>query len=262
MIETIPYFQGDRKLPLAGAANFRDVGGTVTSDSRLVKRGLVFRSDHLSRLSPGDHAILQRMRLKLVCDLRSVNEQQKAPDLLPDDSSIRLLSLPVQDRFFDPATAMKRLKAGDDSWLSMDFLVGLYRRYLDDFGPTWGSVLSFIAADDNLPLVFHCTGGKDRTGILAALLLKTLGVEDEQILSDHLLSDACNAERLKPLFARLEALGIDAEKARYYLQAPAEPLVALLDHLKHVYGTAEDYLINQGGLEQATISAIRLRLLE
>ena len=144
----------------------------------------------------------------------------------------------------------------------MDFLVGLYRRYLDDFGPTWGSVLSFIAADDNLPLVFHCTGGKDRTGICAALLLKTLGVEDELILSDHLLSDVCNAERLKPLYARLEALGIDAEKAGYYLQAPVEPLVALFDHLKNVYGTAEDYLVKKGGLERATISAIRSRLLQ
>ncbi len=262
MTDTTPVTSDHRKLHLSGAVNFRDLGGTVTSDSRLVKRGLVFRSDHLSRLSTDDHTILQRMQLKIVCDLRSVREQEKAPDLLPDDSSVHLLSLPVQDRFFDPATAMNRLKAGDDSWLSMDFLVGLYRRYLDDFGPTWGSVLSLIAADDNLPLVFHCTGGKDRTGILAALLLKTLGVEDEQILSDHLLSDACNAERLEPLFARLEALGVDAEKARYYLQAPAEPLVALFDHLKKVYGTAEDYLINQGGLEQATISAIRLRLLE
>ncbi len=262
MTDTIPYFLDDRRLPLAGAVNFRDLGGNVTRDSRLVRRGLVFRSDHLSRLSPDDHAILQRLQLKMVCDLRSAHEQLKAPDLLPDDSSIRLLSLPVRDKFFDPATAMKRLKAGDHSWLSMDFLVGLYRRYLDDFGPTWGSVMSFIAAGDNLPLVFHCTGGKDRTGICAALLLKTLGVEDEQILSDHLLSDACNAERLKPLFARLEALGIDAEKAGYYLQAPAEPLVALFDHLKNVYGTAEDYLVNKGGLERATLSAIRLRLLQ
>jgi protein-tyrosine phosphatase len=262
MTDTIPDIPDDRKLQLAGAANFRDLGGNPTIDSRLVKRGLVFRSDHLSRLSPGDHSILQRMQLKIVCDLRSVQEQQKAPDLLPDDASIRLLSLPVQDKIFDPATAMERLKAGDDTWLSMDFLVGLYRRYLDDFGPTWGRVLSFAAADDNLPLVFHCTGGKDRTGICAALLLKTLGVQEEHILSDHLLSDVCNAERLEPLFARFAALGIDAQRAGYYLQAPVEPLIALFDHLKKVYGTAEDYLIKKGGLERATLSAIRARLLQ
>ncbi len=262
MTDTIPDIQDDRRLHLAGAVNFRDLGGNVTTDARLVKRGLVFRSDHLCRLSPDDHSILDRMQLKIVCDLRSVHEQQKAPDLLPEDGSIRLLSLPVQDKYFDPATAMERLKAGDGTWLSMDFLVGLYRRYLDDFGPTWGRVLSFAATDDNLPLVFHCTGGKDRTGICAALLLKTLGVEDEHILSDHLLSNVYNAERLEPLFTKFAALGIDAEKAGYYLLAPAEPLVALLDHLKKVYGSVEDYLIKKGGLERATVSAIQSRLLQ
>lgn len=262
MTDTTPHIPVDRKLHLSGAVNFRDLGGIVTTDFRLVKRGLVFRSDHLSRLSPDDHAMLQRMQLKLVCDLRSVREQQKAPDLLPSDGSIRLLSLPVQDKIFDPAMAIERLKAGDDSWLSMDFLVGLYQRYLDDFGPTWGRVLKLISDDDNLPLVFHCTGGKDRTGICSALLLKILGVQEETILSDHLLSDVCNAERLKPIFARFAALGIDAEKAGYYLQAPVEPLVALFDHLKEVYGSVENYLIKKGGLERATVSAIQSRLLQ
>lgn len=262
MADTTPPSLGDRRLPLSGAANFRDLGGNVTSDLRCVKRGLVFRSDHLSRLSTNDQRILQRLRFKIVCDLRSVREQQRAPDLLPYDGSIRLLSLPVQDKIFDPATAIDRLKAGDDAWLSMDFLVGLYQRYLDDFGPVWGNVLSLVASSHNLPMVFHCTGGKDRTGICAALLLMALGVKEESILSDHLLSDACNAERLQPIYAKFATLGIAPEKAAYYLQAPIEPLVAMFDHLKKTYGSIEDYLMNKAQLDRSTLTQIETILLQ
>ena len=126
MTNTIPDIPDDRKLPLAGAVNFRDLGGNVTTDSRLVKRGLVFRSDHLSRLSPDDHTILQRMQLKIVCDLRSIHEQQKAPDLLPDDSSIRLLSLPVQDRIVRPSHGHETLA----SWRRLLAFNGFFSRAL------------------------------------------------------------------------------------------------------------------------------------
>jgi protein-tyrosine phosphatase len=262
MNETILPCAGDCRLPLSGAVNFRDLGGYPTVDSRHMKRGLVFRSDHLSRLTTGDHQILQGLRLKMVCDLRTVHEQRKAPDLLPPDGSIRLLSLPVEAKGFDPASAMDRLKAGDDSWLSLDFFIELYRRYLDDFGPVWGTVLDFIASSPNLPLVFHCTGGKDRTGICAALLLKALNVSEKNILFDHDLSNTCNAERLQAIYAEFAALGIKPEVAAPYLQAPIEPLVAMFDHLKKTYGTIEDYLITKARLNRTTLTALQTGLLQ
>lgn len=252
----------DRRLALSGAVNFRDLGGLRTTDDHRVKRGMVFRSDHLSRLTVADQQILQRLQFKVVCDLRTAREQRRAPDFLPPDGSIRLLPLPVQARGFDPATAMDRLRAGDDAWLSTDFFIQLYQRYLDDFGPVWGRVFSLIASPGNLPLVFHCTGGKDRTGICAALLLKTLGVHEEHIQADHDLSNACNAQRLQPIYRKFAALGIGPEKAAHFLQAPMEPLVAMLEHLNHTYGTIEDYLQRKAGLDRTTISALRSRMLE
>ena len=72
-----------QRLPLSGAVNFRDLGGYRTEDGRQVKRGLVFRSDHLSRLTAEDQQILRRLRFKVVCDLRTALEQQRHPDLLP-----------------------------------------------------------------------------------------------------------------------------------------------------------------------------------
>ena len=262
MTDTTSTSPDDRCLPLQGAVNFRDLGGNETTELRCVKRGLVFRSDHLSRLSDGDQRILQRLGFKVVCDLRSSREQQRAPDRLPSNDSIRLLLLPVQDSIFDPATALERLKAGDDAWLSMDFLVGLYRRYLDEFGPVWGKVLGLAASVHNLPLVFHCTGGKDRTGICAALLLLALGVSEERILSDHVLSDACNGERLRPLYATFARLGVEPEKAAYHLSAPEEPLVGLFHHLKKRYGSIEDYLLGTAKMDRSVLKGLRSLLVQ
>ncbi|TKB06112.1 tyrosine-protein phosphatase [Desulforhopalus sp. IMCC35007] len=261
MTEPLPLIVG-RRLPLSGAVNFRDIGGQVTSDNRTVKRGLVYRSDHLSRLSDKDQQLLQRLRFKMVVDFRTVREQQQSPDLLPADGSIGLLSLPVQVNDFDPAIVMERLKAGDDVWLSMDFFIELYLKYLDDFGPIWGKVLNLAASHHNLPLVFHCTGGKDRTGICAALLLMALGVPEASIIEEHDLSNVYNEERLQPIYAQFAALGVGRTKAAPYLQAPIEPLIAMFDHLKKNYGTIEDYLLATAGLNRTTLTALQAGLLQ
>lgn len=259
---TEPLSNVGRRLPLFGAVNFRDIGGHETSDNRTVKRGLVYRSDHLSRLSDKDQQLLQHLRFKIVIDLRTVLEQQHSPDLLPSDGSIKRLSLPVQVNDFDPAIVMDRLKAGDDAWLSMDFFIELYIKYLDDFGPVWGKVLKLAASHHNLPLVFHCTGGKDRTGICAALLLMALGVPEASILAEHDLSNVYNEERLQPIYAKFAAIGVGRKKAAPYLQAPIEPLIAMFDHLKKNYGTIEDYLLTTAGLDRTTLTALQAGLLQ
>lgn len=255
-----PHFGGQR-LPLEGAVNFRDLGGYPTLDGRRLQPGRVFRSDHLSRLTPGDHALLSRMRFKLVCDFRSVREERDAPDRLPTDGSIRRLHLPVEVAGFDPATAYERVKAGDTQWLSMDFFIDLYRRYLDEFAPVWGEVLRLAADPVHHPLVFHCTGGKDRTGICAALLLLALGVSEETIHHDHDLSNACNTPRLAPLYASFAALGVGPERIAPFLQATAEPLAAMLQHLGQAHGSVDGYLQRRAGLTESTLRALRANLL-
>ena len=251
-----------RRLELAGTANFRDLGGRLAHGERQVRRGLVYRSDHLSRLTDEDHSILLDLGLKTICDVRSDRERRRSPDRLPAADSIRYLFLPVEDRKFDPATALERLKNGDREWLSLDFVIGMYRRYLDDFGPVWGRILTLASADINLPLVFHCTGGKDRTGICAALLLLLLGVDEDSVLADHQLSTVYNADRVQPLFDKLASLGVEPEMAVPYLQAPAEPLAAMLNYLKNKYGTVEDYLRKRAEMQRSNLSTLRTILLQ
>ena len=246
-----------RRLPLAGAVNFRDIGGIEAADATVVKRGLIYRADHLSRLTDQDFQFLQNHGLRTVCDLRSGREQKRSPDRLPTDGSIQYHSFPVESKIFDPGTALQRLQAGDQSWLDMDFVTQLYRSYLEDFGPIWGRIYTMAASPVRLPLVFHCTGGKDRTGICAALLLTLLGVSREKIIGDHLLSNTYNAERLKPIYAKFAELGVSAEKAAPYLQAPLEPLIDLFDHLKKKYGTVEDYLLSKGEMKEETLRSLQ-----
>lgn len=101
-------------------------------------------------------------------------------------------------------------------------------------------------AAEHLPLVFHCTGGKDRTGVCSTLLLDLLEVKRETIFAEHLLSNVYNAERLEPIYAKFAKLGVSAEQADPYLQAPLEPLIDLFDYLRKKYGTIEDYLLTRG----------------
>jgi protein tyrosine/serine phosphatase len=96
----------------------------------------------------------------------------------------------------------------------------------------------------------------------AALLLKVLGVSEADIIADHDLSNLYNAERLQPIYARFAAMGIDAQKAAPYLQAPLEPLIAMFEHLKKNYGTVEDYLLKKAGLGEKTLADLRAILLQ
>lgn len=260
MTQTTSDNQNNRRLLLEGSVNFRDIGGLETAHGSLVKTGKVFRADHLSRLTDYDHRILRKLGLRTVCDLRSNREQQNSPDRLPSDGSIDLLQLPVESTVLDPATAFDRLSSGDMSWLSMDSIIRLYRSYLNEFAPIWGRIYTLISSAENLPLVFHCTGGKDRTGICAALLLDLLGVDQDTIVSEHLLSNRNNAERLKPIYAKFKEMGVSAEQADPYLQAPVEPLLDLFDQLQKSFGTTEEYLLTQGGMKPETLECLKMSL--
>lgn len=260
MTETTPETRENRRLPLSGAVNFRDIGGIEAGNDSHVKTGKIFRADHLSRLTDGDHRMLHQRGLRTVCDLRSRREQQTSPDRLPTDGSMQLYLLPVESPILDPASAFDRLRSGDLSWLSMDSIIRLYRSYLDDFAPVWAKIYTLASSPDHLPLVFHCTGGKDRTGICSALLLDLLGVNQELIVAEHLLSNRNNAERLKPIYAKFRELGVSEEQADPYLLAPVEPLLDLFDYLRRIYGTTEDYLLTRGGMKRETVNALQTSL--
>ena len=252
----------ERRLPLEGTANFRDLGGYETGAGRRVRWGKVFRSDHLSRLTDRDIAFLQRMKIRCVCDFRTSAEAQKRPDRFPGDGPGAYLHLPIDNLKFNPITLFEKLKRGDTSWLTPEFLIDGYILNIDKFAAIWGEVFRRLADPGQLALVFHCTGGKDRAGTCAALVLLALGVPEETVIRDHGLSNIFIADVLDKIYAQFESSGIDREKISPYFSAPPYCIQALLHHLHEKYGSAADYLKSKAGVTEEMLEKVRELLLE
>lgn len=252
----------ERRLPLEGTVNFRDLGGYETTGGRRVRWGRVFRSDHLSRLTDRDMAFLQRMKIRCVCDFRTSAEAQKRPDRFPGNGPGTYLHLPVDNLKFNPATLFEKLKKGDTAWLTPQFLIDGYILNIDKFATVWGEVFRRLADPDQLALVFHCTGGKDRTGTCAALVLLALGVPEETVIRDHGLSNIFIADVLDKIYAQFESSGIDRNRISPYFTAPQYCIEALLHHLHDKYGSVADYLRSKAGVTEEMLSRIKRQLLE
>jgi protein-tyrosine phosphatase len=252
----------ERRVPFEGAANFRDLGGYETSDGRRLKWGQIFRSDSLARLTHRDQSLLKRIGIRLAFDLRTPFEVRLAPDRLPEDDSVEYLHLPIIREEFDPFAALNRIRKGDVSWLTEKLMINGYIRNIEDFPGIWGMVINRLAEPDSLPLVFHCTGGKDRTGICAALIMLALGVPEETIIYDHELSNAFIADWVRKVEVYIKALGIDPEMVAPYFTASREGIVSVLDHIRNTYGCAANYLNTKAGVSKETLSLMKQELLE
>ncbi|MDZ7830802.1 MAG: tyrosine-protein phosphatase [Desulfobacterales bacterium] len=252
----------ERRIPLEGAVNFRDIGGYETADGRMVRWGRVFRSDGLSRLTEADLAVLGRLGIGHVFDFRTAAEAADAPSRLPAEPPAAYRNLPVSHGKFDFVQAVKRLKAGDTSWLTPDYMRNGYLGSLSLHGETWGRVIRHIAETSDGATVFHCTGGKDRTGVCTALILLALGVSEETVIRDHQLSNHYLADWLPKINQMLAAHGVDPEILLPYLTAPREGITLFLDALHAQFGSAAAYLQKKGGLSPETLDQLRDNLLE
>ncbi len=252
----------ERRVVLEGAFNFRDLGGYQSIDGRRTKWGRIYRSDGLARLTASDRAVLKQIGIRLVCDLRAPAEVKKSPDRLPEDSAIEYLNFPIVSGNFDTVTAHEKIKKGDIDWLTEDYMIKGYINNIDAYATTWTALFEHLAAPASYPLVFHCTGGKDRAGVCAALILLSLGVSEETVIYDHGLSNEFLADILPKLYSYFSSFGIEKENLLPYLTAPRAAIIALLDHIRQTYGSAVDYLKNKAGVSQKTLDGLKRDMLE
>jgi protein-tyrosine phosphatase len=252
----------ERRVSLEGSVNFRDLGGYKTMDERRVKWGMVFRSDNLGRLTERDIAFIQRMGIKCVCDFRTSAEADKLPDRFPPDGRAKYLHLPIRHGEFDPANTFDRIKKGDIEWMNEEFMIKGYIKNIDNFAPVWSSLFNCLSDRSNRPIVFHCTGGKDRAGVCAALILLTLGVPEETVIADHGLSNVYIAGVQEKIYARIQSMGVDPKQVSSYFTAPKKAIVSFVGHLRQKYGSAAGYLRKQAGIEQRVIDQLKRDFLE
>lgn len=239
-----------RKSALAGAFSFRDLGGLSTADGRRTRSGLVYRSNGLHQLTEGDiDAFRHELRIATVIDLRSPGEVARGGPGPLDALPLRRLNLPlVRDVDTGPLVGARDFTDHAER----------YRDYLRHAGPNLVAALSTIAGDGALPVVFHCTAGKDRTGVVAALLLGCLGVTDDEIVADY---GAVNGERRR-LVEFLHQVGeyTDLPEDHWLLDSRPETMAAFLTGLEDHGGPAGWAL--SAGLPEATLARLRTLLLE
>lgn len=174
-----------RSLNLTGASNFRDLGGYAGQGGRRVRWRRLFRSDHLAALTPDDVAQLSGLGLARVCDLRGEAERASSPCVLP---GVVVHSLPIEptvvQRMKDLLEAGEQLTAQD----TVRLMQQTYRAFVHDNSSRFAELFGHLLEND-APLVFHCTAGKDRTGFAAALILLALGVPRPVVMQDYLMTN-------------------------------------------------------------------------
>jgi protein-tyrosine phosphatase len=227
----------NRRLDLEGALNFRDLGGYTTPHGTTAS-GKVFRSDALSTLTEQDIARLLDLGLSTVVDLRDPSELEASPGVFANHARVRYRHNPV-------ATLGPTDVAPHERLLALDFAVHNVEM-LRYSGETFAVLFHLLADVDNCPLVFHCHGGRDRTGVAAALVLSAAGVSRQDIVEDYLISN----EYLVPLMQRMSAAyaskGIDPEPILANLHLREAYLTALLDALEQEFQGIDAYLQSIG----------------
>jgi protein-tyrosine phosphatase len=252
---------GIRHLALAGADNFRDCGGYTTSDGRTVAWGRLFRSGHLGRLTRADVTAVERLGIRLVCDLRAPAERVDLESRLPTGAPPRVVSIPVDFPALDPGRVRRYLLGRDFAAGALaETVLASYRAYPTDFAPAFATVLRTLAEADGAPALIHCNGGKDRTGFAVALVLLTLGVPRSTILQDYLLTNHCTrwtTRRRVWLVYLASRLTVRPSEMRALLEAREPYLEAAFDVIENRHGSIERYLREALGLSDDVQARLR-----
>ncbi|MEU5219516.1 tyrosine-protein phosphatase [Streptomyces sp. NPDC020807] len=242
-----------RHIPFERLHNFRDLGGYRTADGGTVRWETLYRSDSLAKLATSGPEDLDRFRalgVTTVIDLRYPWEIA-AKGRLPESEPAAWHNLSIEHRPYDQAEIDPEL----DPWR---YLADRFAEVAEDGAEELRTALEVVAAADG-PLVFHCASGKDRTGLLAAVVLALLGVPDEEILADFALTELAT-ERL---IADWKA-SHPGRELRWpgYGRAPAEIMRLFLADLRDRYGSVYGYVTGHVGLDPAVVEALRSRLVE
>jgi protein-tyrosine phosphatase len=230
-----------RNLTLDGVFNFRDLGGYPTADGRSVRWRTVFRADGLGRLTADDLEVLRPIGLRAVVDLRTERELDERGRFPYETYPVTFHHLSVIDSTWDREAAFR------ENLPATEFLHRAYRSILDEGGPRFGTALGVLADADALPAVFHCAAGKDRTGLLAALLLGSLGVDHDHIVEDYALTQA-TMDRFLAVAATEDpeaARAIADTPATFFMADPAAMALVLAD-LERDHGSIPAYVRTLG----------------
>ncbi|MEV4540900.1 tyrosine-protein phosphatase [Micromonospora echinaurantiaca] len=263
----------ERDWALVGAPNARDLGGMVGADGRRVRPGVLIRTPALGRLTDEDLPVLAKLGPACVIDLRDHSEQAVAPpDRLPGEP--RVLHLPVHDAEHPVFTYVSAVLLGHDLAAYAELarqgtpaaMAAIYRWFVSGAvaRARFAEAVRAAARPENLPLLYHCSAGKDRTGWLTVVLLHALGVDEAVIRAEYLANNPLTASLREVI---LEAMrqrqpALDEAAVRPVLEVRPEYLDAAYGEVRRVHGSFGAYLRDGLGLTDEVIESLRAHLLE
>jgi protein-tyrosine phosphatase len=240
----------DRLIALEGAVNFRDLGGYDAGGGMRTRWRTLFRADGLGDLTAADFAMLRALGIRTVIDLRSAEELERGRFDV-DAHPVTFHHFPIIEKLPDA-----------DAFDKQPGLLGT--QYLDmirDAGSAFVSVLEILAAPGSLPAVFHCTAGKDRTGVLSAIVLSLLGVDEPTVVADYALSGAAMTRLRAKIIVKYPDSRETIENLTDVFSAEPAQMEALLDHLKATFGSVDAYVAGLGA-GPSVVAGLRAALLE
>jgi len=253
----------DVRIPeLVGALNFRDLGGYATNDGRAIRWNRLYRSGTTHRMTSGDLQHIVSRGIRYACDLRSNSERRHYRNRLNDVPDIEYWCHDHDRLPGDLGRLIRQPNARPEH--SRAVMLAVYRELPYDFRGAYRELFTRLS-NGQLPMVFNCTAGKDRTGVAAALVLTALGVPRRIIREDYLLSelfyDQCCDVMVNDGGNRFFG-GVDRQLWEPMMRAESAYLDAMFDQLDAVHGSADRYLCDELGMHAGMIERLRSHLLE
>lgn len=255
--KTKVFYTAPRGVKLKGAVNFRDIGGYATADGKQVKWGKIYRSADISKLTDDDLRIVADLNIKMVCDLRGEKESELAPDKLPSDTK-RILLPAGSENVGGANSFMKYTKTPEQA----DSLIRSFYTRTDHLGKKYKPMFDeLFNLEPDQALMFHCTAGKDRTGVGAALILYSLGVNETSIYQDYEATNEFRKDSNEQMIAMFKQQGLSEQAARNMMAAKPAYLKAAFDAIEKQYGSVDNFLEKEIGLTSGRKSLLRSKFL-
>jgi protein-tyrosine phosphatase len=218
-----------RHVALSGCFNFRDLGGYPTRDGGHLRWRRLFRADGLTKLDETDCAALSELGLVTVIDLRTTSEVDQRGRFPVETVEVDYHHLPLTESI--PGTE------DVPDWGTAEFVAARYTQLLSDGRESIARSIGLLATETSLPAVFHCSAGKDRTGVLAAIVLGCLGVPDDVIIDDYALSAIGTARLMQSLREEYADAVEEVEKyATAILRVIPDAMAGFIDHVRDGHG--------------------------
>jgi protein-tyrosine phosphatase len=238
----------DRLIAVPGTLNLRDLGGYQAAGGGTLRWRTLFRSDALHRLDDAGRLMLAGLNLRTVIDLRTHEEAEIAPSALGEAPGLKRSHIPV-------------LSTADFTQLPLE-IDAVYGHMADNCGSTITAAIRRLCAPEALPGLIHCSAGKDRTGMLSALILAVLGVSDEDIAADYTLTQTyLLAEPDRAVRQVAASTGLGHRLTLSLMGAPPEAILGALALVRRRSGTVTSYLLSHG-LTQPDLDRLRTTLIE